>query len=157
MTLGNNASYIIRTPLYEDMPNEASAGEGITGVTPTETFMSAAQLHEAPLHISWGIIHAIPSPNPYVLEHDHPYDEVLFFTGFDPQNTLDLGGAAELELEGETHVIDSTCAIYVPAGMKHCPLTITRIDRPFGLAAVCVSGRYQTMGYETPLEVASVQ
>jgi hypothetical protein len=155
VTLSNLASYIIRTPLYEDMPNEASGGEGISGVTPTETFMSSAQLAEAPLHISWGIIHAMPSPNPYVLEHDHPYDEVLFFTGFDPENTLALGGVAEFELGGETQVIDTTCGIYIPAGMKHCPLTIKRVDRPFGLAAVCLSGRYQTMGYETPLEVPS--
>jgi len=123
-------------------------------VTETETFMSSVQVEGAPLHITWGIIFAVPPKNPYVMGHDHPYDEILFFQGFNPENTLDLGAVVELTLEDEVQVIDSTCGVYIPAGMKHCPLTVKSVQRPYGLAAICVSGRYETMGYATPLELA---
>lgn len=151
LATGTHEKLIVRKPLYEDLPNEAP-GEGVnTGVTETETFMSAAQVAGSPLHITWGIIHAVPPKNPYVVEHDHPYDEVLFFQGFDPENTLDLGAVFEVSIDGEVQVIDSTCAIFIPAGTKHCPLTVKSVTRPCGLAAICVSGRYQTMGYATPV------
>ena len=43
----------------------------------------------------------------------------------------------ELWLDDEKHVIDCSAMIFVPAGMKHCPLNITRVDRPiFHLIAV---------------------
>lgn len=153
--MGKFDKYIVRRPLYEDMPNEA-VGEGHSaGVTPAATFMSSPQVAGSPLHISWGVIYGIPDRNPYVVAHDHPYDEVLFFTGFNPENTEELGATVELELEDEAQLIDSTCAIYIPAGMKHCPMSVRSIDRPYGLAAICLAGRYQTMDYETPLEVAA--
>ena len=152
--MGKFDKYIVRKPLYEDMPNEA-VGEGHSaGVTPAATFMSSPQVEGSPIHISWGVTYAIPDRNPYVVAHDHPYDEVLFFTGFNPESTTDLGAVVELGLEDEVHVIDSSCAVYIPAGMKHCPITVKRVDRPYGLAAVCMSGRYETMDYVSPLEVA---
>lgn len=144
--------YIVCKPLYEDLPNEVPGEGANTGVTETETFMSAAQVAGSPLHITWGIISAVPRKNPYVMAHDHPYDEVLFFQGFDPNNTLALGAVFELGLEDETYVIDATCGVFIPAGMKHCPLSVRSVERPCGLAAICVSGQYQTMGYATPLE-----
>jgi hypothetical protein len=147
---GEYEKYIVRKPLYEDLPNEAAGEQENSGVTETETFMSSPQVDGAPLHVSWGIIHGVPTTNPYVLAHDHPYDEVLFFQGFDPDDTLDLGAVFEFQIEDEVHVIDSTCSIYIPAGVSHCPLTVVSVERPCGLAAICVSGRYQTMGYSTP-------
>ena len=155
MTTGSFDKYIVRKPLYEDLPNEAPGDGGNPGVTETETFMSGAQVPGAPLHITWGIISAIPPKNPYVVAHDHPYDEVLFFQGFDPANTLDLGAVFEVGLEDEMYIVDSTCGMFIPAGMKHCPLTVKSVTRPCGLAAICVSGQYQTMGYATPLEAVA--
>jgi hypothetical protein len=149
MTTGKYDHLIVRDPLYEKMPNE----QGNTGnsVTATTTFMSAAQVEGAPLHISWGIISSVPQANAtYVGPHDHPYDEVLFFQGFNPQDPKDLGAVIDLELEDETVVIDATCGVYIPAGMVHCPMTVQRVDRPYGLAAILLNGRYETMGYSTP-------
>jgi hypothetical protein len=147
------AKYIVKKPIYEPVPNESLEPGGHAGVTRGATYLSAAQVRDAEAHIMWGVTYAIPSPNPYVLAHDHPYDEVLFFTGFDPMNIEDLGGVVELQLEDEVHVIDSTCSVYIPAGMKHCPITVKEVHRPYGLAAICLSGRYSTMDYLTPLEV----
>lgn len=62
--------------------------------------------------------------------HVHDSDEIICFFGSDPENPYDLGGEVEIWLEDDRHVIDRSAMIFVPAGMKHCPLNITRVDRP---------------------------
>lgn len=150
MVSNGRGLYIITEPLYEDMPNEAPGEEVNVGVTPTETFMSSVQVSSSPLHVSWGIISAVPPKNPYVMEHDHDYDEILFFQGFNPEDTLDLGAVFDFVIDGDTHRIDKTCGIFIPGGMSHGPLTVITVDRPCGLSAICVNGKYETMGYSTP-------
>jgi hypothetical protein len=153
VTSGQYEKYIVREPLHEDPPNELRSETPNTGVTRSATFMSGVQAPGAPMHIMWSIIHDVPRTNPYIAAHDHPYDEILFFQGFDPADTLDLGAVFELMLEDEPHVIDSTCAIYIPAGMRHNPLTVISVDRPCGLAAISADGLYRTEGYITAEQV----
>ena len=62
--------------------------------------------------------------------HVHDTDEIIGFFGNDPDDPYDLGGEVEIWLEDEKHVIDRSALIFVPAGMTHCPLVITRVDRP---------------------------
>jgi hypothetical protein len=62
--------------------------------------------------------------------HTHDTDEILGFFGNDPAHPHDLGGEVEIWLEDEKHVFDRSCMIFVPAGMKHCPLVFARVDRP---------------------------
>lgn len=155
VTPGQFDKYVVRQPIYEDPPNELRPESGNTGVTRSQTWMSQLQAPDAPLHIMWSIIHDVPAKNPYIAGHDHPYDEVLFFQGFNPDDTLDLGGVFEIMLEDETHLIDSTCSIYIPAGMRHNPLTVVSIERPVGLAAISLDGLYRTEDYVTPSESVS--
>lgn len=150
VTSGELGEYIVRQPLLEEPPNELRDELPNTGVTRTETWISGLQAPDAPLHIMWSMIYAMPRTNPYVAAHDHPYDEVLFFQGFNPDDTLDLGAVFEIMLEDKTFVVDSTCTIYVPAGMKHNPLTVISVDRPCGLAAISVDSLYRTDDYVTP-------
>ncbi|HTY81621.1 MAG TPA: hypothetical protein VMB24_02460, partial [Dehalococcoidales bacterium] len=56
--------------------------------------------------------------------------EILGFYGSDPQNPRDLGGEVEFWMEDEKHILTESFLVYIPAGMKHCPLKINRIDRP---------------------------
>jgi hypothetical protein len=62
--------------------------------------------------------------------HTHPFDEVITFFGTNFEDPHDLGGEIELWLEDEKFVLTKSFLAYVPAGMKHCPLKILRIDRP---------------------------
>ena len=62
--------------------------------------------------------------------HVHDSDEIIGFFGSDPADPWDLGGEVEISLEQDKHVIDRTAMIFVPAGMVHCPLVLTRVDRP---------------------------
>ncbi len=63
-------------------------------------------------------------------QHTHDFDEAICFFGTNPEDPYDLCGEIELWLEDEKHTINRSCIIYVPAGMKHCPLVINRVDRP---------------------------
>jgi hypothetical protein len=62
--------------------------------------------------------------------HTHDTDEIIGFFGNDPDNPYDLHGEIEIWMEDEKHVITSSVMIFVPAGMKHCPLIVKRVDRP---------------------------
>jgi len=63
--------------------------------------------------------------------HSHSFDEYLMFLGTNPEDQLDLGGEVEFWLGGEKHMITRTCAVFVPAGLDHCPVYFRRVDRPF--------------------------
>jgi hypothetical protein len=62
--------------------------------------------------------------------HVHDYDEVLAFFGTNPKDSHDLGGEVELWIDGEKHLITRSFMAFIPKGTKHCPLRITKVDRP---------------------------
>ena len=62
--------------------------------------------------------------------HQHDFDEVLTFIGTDPEDPYDLNGEIEFWMEDEKILITSSCAVFVPKGMKHCPFIVRRVDRP---------------------------
>ena len=62
--------------------------------------------------------------------HAHDYDEVLAFFGTNLEDPYDLGAEVELRLEDEKHIITKSSLVFIPAGLKHCPLTFLRVDRP---------------------------
>lgn len=66
----------------------------------------------------------------YMAAHTHPYDEVIGFIGTDPDDTNNLGAEAEIWMDDEKYVTQKSCIIYVPKGLKHCPLTVRDIKRP---------------------------
>jgi len=79
---------------------------------------------------------AITAPFEMVHEtHTHDFDQYLAFFGGDMRNMLDLGGEVEFAMgeEGEdlaTFVFTVPFTVYIPAGMRHCPLRYTRVDDP---------------------------
>ena len=63
--------------------------------------------------------------------HIHDFDEFLGFIGTRGQeNPYDLGGEMEVWLGGEKYLITKSCLIYVPKGLKHCPIRFNRVDSP---------------------------
>ena len=71
-----------------------------------------------------------PDAKPDVPEHTHPFDEMIAFFGTNPDDIYDLGGEVELWIDGEKNVINRSFIAFIPAGTRHGPLRITRIDRP---------------------------
>ncbi len=74
--------------------------------------------------------------------HVHDFDEILGFVGSDPQHPTDLGGEVEFWLEDEKYLLTKSCLIFAPAGLRHCPLRVTRVDRPFLFLAFSLTGKY---------------
>ena len=62
--------------------------------------------------------------------HTHDYDEIIAFFGTNLDDPSDLGAEAELWLEDERHIITRSSLVFIPAGLRHCPLTFLRVDRP---------------------------
>lgn len=65
-----------------------------------------------------------------VKAHTHDFDEVIAFFGTNPDDHHDLGGEVELWLGDEKYLLTKSCIVFVPKGLKHCPLIIRRVDRP---------------------------
>jgi AraC-like DNA-binding protein len=76
--------------------------------------------------------------------HRHPVNETLLLIGTDNQNPDDLGAEVELCLgrEQESHIIQTTAAVYIPAGLLHCPLRIWRLKRPFLIVTILDGPQY---------------
>ncbi len=70
--------------------------------------------------------------------HVHPKPEILTFMGTDLNDLSQLGCEAEIYLgkEMERHVITAPTAVVIPGGLAHCPLVITRVDRPMILTDI---------------------
>lgn len=152
MAQGQYEHLITRNGSPENLPNEGVLGVGqvLSGRSGSGTYLSGLQVEGAKVHLHFAWITDIPGPNPYVLEHDHPYDEMLFFFGGNSDDPADLGAVVDVDLGGETYTLDSTSTIWVPAGLKHCPITYRRVDRPHGFIALSLDSHYRSGDYVTP-------
>ena len=74
--------------------------------------------------------------------HTHPFDEVITFFGTNPEDPQDLCGEVELWLGDEKHILTKSCLVFVPKGLKHCPLIIRRVDRPIFHFTAGPGGKY---------------
>ena len=70
--------------------------------------------------------------------HVHPYTEFLLFIGADPYNLSVLPAEVECYMgkEMEKHVITKPTVAIQPAGHAHCPVIVTKQDRPWIFAVV---------------------
>lgn len=137
--------YIVRKARFENLPFEGVLryGEDVGGKTPGRTFMSSDDVEKSKVHIIQNLFLRIPTPNPYVLEHVHPYDEVLFFLGTNPDDLDDLDAEVDVYIEDEPYTITTSSAIYLPAGVKHCPIVYKRVGRPHMFFAISLNGVYE--------------
>lgn len=76
--------------------------------------------------------------------HAHDGDEIFFIFGSNPLNYYDFDAEIEVHFgeEGEKHIIDSTCVLYMPKGLVHGPIAITKVNKPFQWMHVLFSSKY---------------
>jgi len=91
------------------------------------------------MSVSW-YLH--PQTQQSLKAHTHEHDEILGFFGNNHEDPYDLGGEVEFWLEDEQHIITRSCLIFIPRGMKHCPLIVRRVDRPIFHFGTVTSGQY---------------
>ena len=63
-------------------------------------------------------------------EHVHTFDEMIGFLGSDHTDPYNLGGVVEIGINGELHRLTKSSIIFMPAGIKHLPLSIIELQRP---------------------------
>ena len=64
-------------------------------------------------------------------EHSHDdFDEIVMLIGTDPDRPHDLCGEVEFWMAGEKYVLTESAMIFVPKGVRHCPMYFRRVDRP---------------------------
>jgi quercetin dioxygenase-like cupin family protein len=88
-------------------------------------------------------------------EHSHDFDEVIGFIGTKggEKDPHELGGEMEVFLGGENHLITKSCLIFVPKGLKHCPLRFNRIDAPILFFSLGMTDKYSS----TPSSVTATK
>ena len=74
--------------------------------------------------------------------HVHDSDEIIGFFGSDPKDPHNLHGEIEFWIEDEKFMLTKSTMIFVPKGMKHCPLAVRRVDSPIFHFSICVEGEY---------------
>lgn len=82
------------------------------------------------------------------ITHYHEYDEVMAFVGSNQDDPHDIGGEITIWLDGQEEVLTRSCLIYVPAGVKHCPIYFKQIDKPIFWAIIAPSKRYSRKDVE---------
>jgi hypothetical protein len=82
-------------------------------------------------------------------EHVHDTDEILGFFGNDPDDPYNLHGEIEMWVGGKKFIIDRTAMVFLPAGMRHCPLILKRVDRPIFHFSVVMEKQWVTKKPET--------
>jgi len=117
---------LVTKPKYE-----VTAGRVKGRQYPTMTLMSNELVPGSNLYLEIGWVYEMPEPNPHIFEHSHDrYNEVVLHIGSDPSHPEDLGGEIEFVVGGEPLIFDKTSALFVPAGVKHGPVTWKKVRRP---------------------------
>ena len=75
-------------------------------------------------------------------EHVHEHDEMIGFIGSDPDDPYDLGAEIEIGINGELHRLTRSSIIFMPAGMKHLPLSIISLERPVLHFSISLNSSY---------------
>jgi uncharacterized RmlC-like cupin family protein len=75
----------------------------------------------------------------------HDFPEVLVWMGADMADLSELGGEVEMCLgeEKETQMITSSTAVFVPKGLPHLPVHITRMDKRLFLLQISMTKEYK--------------
>lgn len=94
------------------------------------------------MNTTWYV--AVPECRPLYRhdEHVHDFDELIGFIGSDPENPNDLGGVIEVGINGELHRLTKSSMIFMPAGMKHLPLSILELKRPIFHFSISMNPTY---------------
>jgi hypothetical protein len=80
--------------------------------------------------------------------HSHNNEEYLLFISSDPHDMKNLGAVVEIGFgeEWEKNEFSTSCAVYFPKGLQHCPIHVKKLDRPF------LFGHFWPMGEKSTME-----
>jgi len=74
--------------------------------------------------------------------HDHEWPELMVMTGCDPEHPYDVGGTFSIALGDETHYINKSTLVCIPAHVMHCPWKFLEVKKPTLAFTASPSGMY---------------
>lgn len=130
----------------DDLTNEGAAagGERPSNISIPYGLMRAVDVEPSTVHMAFSWIGPCKDAVHWVNDHEHTYNEVLMWMGSNPDDVQDLGAELYLDIEGERHTVTTTGAVFIPAGIRHCPLGFNYVNRPFSFCALSLSGHYES-------------
>jgi hypothetical protein len=78
-----------------------------------------------------------------IKEHTHEFPEIIAFVGTNPDDIYDLGGEIEVWIDGKQNLINKSFLAFIPAGIKHGPISIKKVSRPIFHFTAGPSGSYR--------------
>ncbi|MCK4274200.1 MAG: hypothetical protein KAW90_04860 [Dehalococcoidales bacterium] len=87
--------------------------------------------------------------------HAHDFDEVIGFIGSNREDPHDLGGEITIWLDDEKQVLTKSCLIFIPAGIRHCPIRFNRIDQPVFFVTISPAKRYSRISEDGKASLAT--
>ncbi|CCH30786.1 hypothetical protein ABZ816_00800 [Actinosynnema sp. NPDC047251] len=128
----------------DDLVNEGAAagGERPANIGNPFGLMRGIDVDLSKVHMAYSWINPTSEQVHWVNDHEHSYDEVLMWMGNDPDNIHDLGAELYLDIEGERHTVTTTGAVFIPAGIRHCPLGFNWVKRSFSFIALSLNPDY---------------
>jgi hypothetical protein len=152
MLQGKYDQYFVTKPEVKYSLKGHNPDTKIIGMTPAQIFLNDEKIKGCPVWFDIVWIYDNVLPAPWVFGHKHDVPEILIFLAADGTGPLgeekDLGGEVELAMgdEPEIHTITKTTAVYIPANVMHCPLTVKKVDKnkPFYFLAFLMQPSYKS-------------
>lgn len=135
MTAKDLTKYMVSQPL-----RELKSGSVKNRTSPPLTYRDGSPESDWKYDIKLAWIWGIPEPNPPEPGHTSTFDEIVLHIGGDGHNAEDLGAVIEYTVGGQTLKIDSTGAIFVPAGTEHGQTVWKEFYRPHVQMRVLLRG-----------------
>lgn len=100
---------------------------------PAEVYLDGETVPGCPVwfDINWIYDTHLPSVPGWVKPHKHDQNEILLFVATNQEG--DLGGEIEISIgkgkDREKHAFSHTTAVFIPAGITHCPIVYKSVDK----------------------------
>ena len=80
--------------------------------------------------------------------HVHEFPQYLHFFSANPKDPQNFDAEVEVCLgdEQEKHIITQPTAIYVPAGLPHGPVVVTKVNTPILFVDIAATAKYSRVG-----------
>lgn len=130
---------------YGDLVKKLTFQKGMGGANAKElVFVGGEAMGNIDLNFIVGVYDTVGDWAPNRGAHNHPFDEILLFFGYDPEDMNYLGSEMNLAIgeEQEQHKFNVPMAVPAPKGIAHCPLLTEKVYKPFGHFHLALDAKY---------------
>jgi hypothetical protein len=130
--------FMHKGPFFYGANNREDSGGDFTSIIAGE--------EDFPLHLTLESMKAFPytfGPAPHA-PHVHKFEEILLLMGADCDNLAYLGADCQCSMGKEKEVtkFNKPTAIICPEMFPHCPMSVTKIDKPFYFMVVSCAAEH---------------